>query len=150
MTCKLIVLWILNRQAKIFLRVLFLLFTIKINSLAKLKHINLIILPVKNKYKETLFMFNKSLRKNYHEFIIYNLRSFRDLKVDGFQPNLCYVKTTLLLINFFSRQHSLMNRPCYNNSFHFMQHDKFRNWNRVLLIENMYSPELMSFDIVFQ
>ena len=31
-----------------------------------------------------------------------------------------------------------------------MQHDKFRNWNRVLLIENMYSPELMSFDIVFQ
>ena len=45
----------------------------KINSLAKLKHINLIILPAKNKYKKALFMFNKSLRKNNHEFIIYNL-----------------------------------------------------------------------------
>ena len=33
---------------------------------------------------------------------------------------------------FFCRRHSLMNRPCYNNLFQFMQHDNFQNLNRVI------------------
>ena len=34
---------------------------------------NLNILIAKNKYKKTLLTYNKNLRKNYHELILYNL-----------------------------------------------------------------------------
>ena len=35
--------------------------------------------------------------------------------------------------NFFCWRHSLMNRPCNNNSFQIMQHDNFQNLNKVIL-----------------
>ena len=34
--------------------------------------------------------------------------------------------------DFFCRQHSLMNQPCYNNLFQFMQRDNLRNLSRVV------------------
>ena len=58
-----------------------------------------------------------------------------DLKVDGCQSNL-YVTLKQMFFykfyDFFCKRHSLMNRPCYNNLFQFMQHDNFRNLNRVI------------------
>ena len=47
---------------------------------------------------------------------------------------MCYVKkiTVYRFYDFFCRRHSLMNRPYYNNSFQFMQHDNFRNLNRAI------------------
>ena len=61
----------------------------------------------------------------------------RDLKVDGCQSNLCYVKSIIVFYKFydlFCRRYSLMNRPCHNNLFQFMQYDNFRNLNRVIFI----------------
>ena len=34
--------------------------------------------------------------------------------------------------DFFFRRHSLMNQPCYNDLFQFMQHGNFWNLNRVI------------------
>ena len=52
------------------------------------------------------------------------------------QSNLYVMLKQLLFFynfyDFFCRRHSLMNRPCYNNLFQFMQHDNFRNLNRVI------------------
>ena len=48
---------------------------------------------------------------------------------------ICYIKTIIVFYkfyDFFCRRHSLMNRSCYNNLFQFMQHDNFRNLNRVI------------------
>ena len=63
-------------------------------------------------------------------------RYTRDLKVDKCQLNLYVMLKQLLFFykfyNFFCRRHSLMNQPCYNNLFQFMQHDKFRNLDRVV------------------
>ena len=51
---------------------------------------------------------------------------------------ICYVKSIIVFFykfyNFFCRRYSLMNRPCHNNLFQFMQHDNFRNLNRVIFI----------------
>ena len=62
--------------------------------------------------------------------------SYRDLKVDGCQSNLyVMIKQPLLfykLYEFFCRRHSLMNGPCYNSLFQFMQHKNFRKLNRVI------------------
>ena len=47
------------------------------------------------------------------------------------------LKQFLLFYEFYDfscRRYSLMNRPCYNNLFQFMQHDNFRNLNRVISI----------------
>ena len=46
---------------------------------------------------------------------------------------ICYVKTISLykFYDFFCWRYSLVNRSCYNNLFQFMQHDDFRNLNRV-------------------
>ena len=56
----------------------------------------------------------------------------RDLKVDECQSNLYVMPKQSLfpykLYYFFS----LMNRTCYNNLFQFMQHDNFRNLNRMI------------------
>ena len=62
--------------------------------------------------------------------------STRNLKVDGCQSD-WYVMLKQLLIfyifcDFFYRRYSLVNQPCYNNLFYFMQHDNFRNLNRVI------------------
>ena len=57
----------------------------------------------------------------------------RDLKVDGCDPN--YVKTVTVFHKFyyfFCRRHSLMNLPCYNNLFEFIQHGNFQYLNRVI------------------
>ena len=54
----------------------------------------------------------------------------RNLEVDGYQSNL-YVMFFYKFYKFCWR-HSLTNRPCYNNLFQFMQHDNFRNLNRVV------------------
>ena len=60
----------------------------------------------------------------------------RNLKVDGCQSNLYVTLKQLLFFykfyDFFCRRHSLMNRPCYNNLFQFMQHASFQNLNRVI------------------
>ena len=64
--------------------------------------------------------------------------SIRDLEVDEYQSNLyVMLKQFLLFYEFYDfscRRYSLMNRPCYNNLFQFMQHDNFRNLNRVISI----------------
>ena len=36
------------------------------------------------------------------------------------------------IYDFFCGRHSLMNRPCYNTLFQFMQHGDFQNLNRVI------------------
>ena len=65
---------------------------------------------------------------------------------------LTYVKTIgffYKFYDFFCRR--LMNQPCYSNLFQIMQHGSFQILNRVILFsENMYSPELMSFDTVLK
>ena len=46
-----------------------------------------------------------------------------------------YVKTIIVfykIYDFFCRRHSLMNQPCHNNLFLFMQYDNLRNLNRVI------------------
>ena len=63
----------------------------------------------------------------------------RDLKVDRHRSNLHVMLKQLLFLYkfyFFCRRQSLMNRPCYN-LVQAMQHDDFRNLNRLLLIENI-------------
>ena len=64
--------------------------------------------------------------------------SIRDLEVDEYQSNLyVMLKQFLLFYEFYDfscRRYSLMNRPCYNNLFQFMQHDNFRNLNRIISI----------------
>ena len=64
------------------------------------------------------------------------LSKTRDFKVDGCQWNLYFmVKHLFLLYQFydiFCKRHSLMNQPCYKHLFQFMQHDNFRNLNRVI------------------
>ena len=61
---------------------------------------------------------------------------------------ICYAKTIIVFYKFyvmlkqlsffyifydlFCRRHSLINWPCYNNLFQLMQHDNFRNLNRVI------------------
>ena len=64
--------------------------------------------------------------------------SIRDLEVDEYQSNLyVMLKQFLLFYEFYDfscRRYSLMNRPCYDNLFQFMQHDNFRNLNRVISI----------------
>ena len=48
---------------------------------------------------------------------------------------ICYVKTIIVFYkfyDFFCMRHSLMNRPSYSNSFQFIQHNNFRNLNRVI------------------
>ena len=58
-----------------------------------------------------------------------------------------YVKLTILFYKFFCRRHSLMGRPCYSNLFQIMQHDNFRNLNRVIFTQLKHlSPQLMPFD----
>ena len=63
----------------------------------------------------------------------------RDLKVDGCQSNL-YIMLKLKLLSFykfydfFCRWYSLMNRPCYDKLFRFMQRDDFWNLNTVIFI----------------
>ena len=57
------------------------------------------------------------------------------LKVDGCKSNSHVMLNQLLFYkfyDFFCRLHSLMNRPCYNDLFQFMQHGNFRNLNRVI------------------
>ena len=68
---------------------------------------------------------------------------------------ICYVKTIIIVFykfyGFFGRQHSLMNRPCYNNLFQFMQLDNFRNLNRVILTYWKHlDSRVMPFDTIFQ
>ena len=63
----------------------------------------------------------------------------RDMELDGMSIELiCYVKQLLFLFNkfydFFCRRYSMMNRPCYENFFQFVQHGNFRNLNRVNFI----------------
>ena len=63
----------------------------------------------------------------------------RDLKVDRHRSNLHVMLKQLLFLYkfyFFCRRQSLMNQPCYN-LVQAMQHDGFRNLNRLLLIENI-------------
>ena len=46
----------------------------------------------------------------------------------------CYVKAIIVFYkfqDFFGIRYSLMNRPCCHNLFRIMQHDQFRNFNRV-------------------
>ena len=48
---------------------------------------------------------------------------------------ICYVKIIIVFYKFydlFCMRHSWMNRPCYNNSFQCIQHNNFRNLNRVI------------------
>ena len=51
----------------------------------------------------------------------------------------CYVKKIIAFLykfyDFFCWQDSLMNRPCYNNLFQFMQNDNFRNLNTVIFTD---------------
>ena len=51
---------------------------------------------------------------------------------------ICNVNYFFKLYVFFCRRHSLMNRPCYNNLFQFMQHDNFRNLNRVVSTQSKH------------
>ena len=83
----------------------------------------------------------KQKRKGFKKFVIsVSLEALaamtRDLKVDGCQSNFGYYAKTIIFLNkfydFFCRQHSLMNRSCYNNLFQFTQHSNFRKLNRVL------------------
>ena len=61
--------------------------------------------------------------KTFDESLFYS----RDLKVDGCQSNLYFMLKQLLFFykfyNFFGRCHSLINQPCYNNIFQFIQHE---------------------------
>ena len=48
---------------------------------------------------------------------------------------ICYDKSIIVFYkfcDFFCRRHSLMSQPSYNNLFQFMQHDNFRNLNKVI------------------
>ena len=48
---------------------------------------------------------------------------------------ICYVKTVTVFHKFYyfsCRRHSLMNLPCYNNLFEFIQHGNFQYLNRVI------------------
>ena len=62
----------------------------------------------------------------------------RNLKVDGCQSNVYVMLKQLFFFhefyNFFCRWHFLMNWPCYNNLFQFMQHENFRNLNRMIFV----------------
>ena len=72
------------------------------------------------------------------------LRKIKDLKVDRCQSNL-YVRLKQLL--FFCKFYDFF----YNNLFQFMQHDNFRNSNRVIFTHRKHLlSELMAFDTVFQ
>ena len=46
--------------------------------------------------------------------------------------------------DFFCRRHSLIKRLCYKNLFQFMQHDNFRNLNR-LILTHWYFPVIKRF-----
>ena len=52
--------------------------------------------------------------------------------------------------DFFCRQHTLMNRSCYNNLFQFMQNDNFRNLNRVIFAHWKHlDPQVNAFSYCF-
>ena len=62
-----------------------------------------------------------------------NSGTVEDIIHQGFEIDGCQSKLYVMLkqlffykfFDFFCRWHSLMNRPCYNNLFQFMQHDNF-------------------------
>ena len=65
------------------------------------------------------------------------VRLCRNLKLDGCHSNLYVLLNKLFFLffkfyEFFCRQNSSMNRPCYNNLLQFIQHDNFRNLKRTI------------------
>ena len=87
---------------------------------------------MKEKFLAQYFELCKTLKSNF-----WNTNKYTwDLKVDACQSNLHVMLNQLLFFykfyDFFCRRHSLMNRPCYNNLFQIMQHEKLRNLNRAI------------------
>ena len=87
---------------------------------------------MKEKFLAQYFELYKTLKSNF-----WNTNKYTwDLKVDACQSNLHVMLNQLLFFykfyDFFCRRHSLMNRPCHNNLFQIMQHEKLRNLNRAI------------------
>ena len=80
-------------------------------------------------------------RTSRSDFFCHLLAVVNETLTQGFESRwmsvelICYVKPIIVFYRFydlFCRRHSLMNRPCYDNLFQFVQHDNFLNLDRVI------------------